>query len=73
MRYFRILYLTSEQQPDVLNMTCNIWNDPVGALDLSMPQILEALGDYFDFELPLDHAVDVGPTTGAGYGTGSSE
>jgi hypothetical protein len=50
MRYYRIIYLESDKQPDVLNMTCNIWNDPVGALDLSVPQIREALGDYFEFE-----------------------
>lgn len=53
MRYYRIIYLQSDKQPDVLNMTCNIWSDPLGALDLSVPQIREALGNYFDFEVAI--------------------
>ncbi len=50
MRFYRIIYLKSDQQPDVLNMTCGIWDGPLEGIDISVPQIQEALGDYFIFE-----------------------
>jgi hypothetical protein len=47
---FPILYLKPDQQPDVLNMNRGIWNGPLEGIDVSVPQIQEAPGDYFVFE-----------------------
>jgi hypothetical protein len=51
MQFSKILYLKSATQPDVLDLNCEEWNDPLMGRDISVPQVREALGEYFTLEL----------------------
>jgi hypothetical protein len=50
MRFYRVIYLQSDAQPDVLRLTCQDWDGPLLGTDISVPEIREALGSYFTFE-----------------------
>ena len=50
MRFYRVIYLQSAAQPDVLRLTCQDWDGPLLGKDISVPEIREALGGYFSFE-----------------------
>ena len=49
-RYYRVLYLQSNEQADVMNLTCQHWDDGRGGRDVTVAQMREALGQYFAFE-----------------------
>ena len=51
MLFSKIFYLQSASQPDVLDLNCQEWNDPLMGRDISVPEVREALGDYFTLEL----------------------
>jgi len=40
-----ILDIHSDKQPDIRQLTCSYWDDPVGASPLTLTQIQDALGD----------------------------
>ena len=50
MRFYRVIYLQSDTQPDVLRLTCQDWDGPLMGTDITVPEIREALGSYFSFE-----------------------
>ena len=50
MRFYRVIYLQSDAQPDVLRLTCQDWDGPLLGTDISVPEMREALGSYFTFE-----------------------
>jgi len=50
MRFYRVIYLQSDIQPDVLRLTCQDWDGPLQGKDISVPEMREALGEYFSFE-----------------------
>jgi len=50
VRFYKVLRLKSEQQPDVARLTCQQWNEPLMGRNISVPQMREALGEYFVFE-----------------------
>ncbi len=51
MQFSKIFYLKSATQPDVLDLNCEEWNDPLMGRDISVSQVREALGEYFTLEL----------------------
>ncbi len=51
-RFFKNLFLHSDKQPEVRTMICQIWAPPLWGRSISVPQMREALGDYFSFEFP---------------------
>ena len=51
MQFSKIFYLKSARQPNVLELNCQEWNDPLMGRDISVPQVREALGAYFTLEL----------------------
>jgi hypothetical protein len=50
MRFYRVIYLQSDTQPDVLRLTCQDWDGPLMGTDITVPEIRDALGGYFSFE-----------------------
>ena len=50
MRFYRVIYLQSDAQPDVLRLTCQDWDGPLLGTDITVPEIRDALGGYFSFE-----------------------
>jgi hypothetical protein len=50
MRFYRVIYLQSDSQPDVLRLTCQDWDGPLLGTDISVPEMRDALGSYFSFE-----------------------
>jgi hypothetical protein len=50
MRFYRVIYLQSDTQPDVLRLTCQDWDGPLMGTDITVPEIRDALGAYFSFE-----------------------
>ncbi len=60
IRFYKTLFLNSDQQPDVLTMTCQVWVDPRWGRVVSVPQMREALGDYFSFEFAEARSRDPG-------------
>jgi hypothetical protein len=50
MRFYRVIYLQSDVQPNVLRLTCQDWDGPLLGTDITVPEIREALGGYFSFE-----------------------
>ena len=46
-----ILYLRSENQPDILTMTCQHWADPTDAEYLTIKQMRKAMGSVFVLKL----------------------
>jgi hypothetical protein len=50
MRFYRVMYLKSDTQPDVLRLTCQDWDGPLLGTDISVPEMREALGVNFSFE-----------------------
>jgi len=49
-RFFKNLFLKSDKQPEVMTMICQVWSPPRQGRSVSVPQMREALGDYFSFE-----------------------
>ena len=52
MAFHRILYLTSEQPPEVLSLRCRYQTGPREGRDISVPQMHEALGKYLSLDIP---------------------
>ena len=52
MRFYRVLNLESDTQPDVVKLICQKWDDPLAGRNVSVPQMQQALGDYVSFEFP---------------------
>jgi len=50
LRYFKVFYLASERQTDILPMTCQVWNYPLLGRPVTIREIQEALGSYFTFQ-----------------------
>jgi hypothetical protein len=50
LRFFRVLNLRSQEQPEVLKLICQKSDDPLAGRNPSVPQMQEALGDYITFE-----------------------
>ena len=50
MRFYRVIRLHSERQPDVLQLVCQDWDDPFLGREISVPEMRMALGDTFSFE-----------------------
>ena len=50
MRFYRVLRLQSERQPDVLQLICQDWDGPLLGRDISVPEMRTALGDTFSLE-----------------------
>lgn len=50
MKFYRVIYLKSASQPDVLRLTCHDWDGPLLGTDISVPEMREALDGYFSFE-----------------------
>lgn len=51
MRFYRVIYLESDSQPDVMKMECQTWDGPMWPSEITLPQIREALGEVFTLEL----------------------
>jgi len=49
-RFFKTLFLKSDEQAEVMTMICQIWATPPWGRSISVPQMREALGDHFSFE-----------------------
>ena len=49
-RFYRVMYLQSDSQPDVMHLTCQDWDGPLLGRDISVPEMREALGGIFSFE-----------------------
>jgi hypothetical protein len=50
MRFYKVFYLKSERQPDIMPMYCQYWSYPLIGRPLTVRQVQEALGDHFTFE-----------------------
>ena len=50
MRFYRVMKLHSERQPDVLQLVCQDWDGPLLGRDISVAEMRAALGDTFSFE-----------------------
>jgi hypothetical protein len=60
-RFFKNLFLKSDKQPEVMTMICQVWAAPPMGRSISVPQMREALGDYFSFEF-----AETAPSRGQG-------
>ena len=49
-RFYKNLFLKSDEQEEVMTMICQVWSTPPRGRSISVPQMREALGDYFSFE-----------------------
>ena len=52
MRFYRVLYLRSATQPDVLKLVCQDWDGPLLGRKVSIPEMRAALGDVITLEIP---------------------
>ena len=50
MKFYRVMYLQSDSQPNVLRLTCHDWDGPLIGQDISVPEMREALGGIASFE-----------------------
>lgn len=50
MKFYRVMYLKSAAQPDVLRLICKDWDGPLLGEDISVPEMRETLGSIFSFE-----------------------
>jgi hypothetical protein len=50
LRFYRVLELKSDTQPEVLKLICQKSDDPLAGRNPSVPEMQEALGDYVTFE-----------------------
>ena len=50
MKFYRVMYLQSAAQPDVMRLTCQDWDGPLLGKDISVPEMRAALGGIFSFE-----------------------
>ena len=50
MRFYRVIKLQSERQPDVLQLVCQDWDGPLLGRNISVSEVRAALGDTFSFE-----------------------
>jgi len=58
LRFYKVFYLKSERQPDLLPMTCQVWSYPLIGRPVTIRQIQEALGEYFTFEFASQGSSD---------------
>ena len=49
-RFYKNLFLKSDEQEEVMTMICQVWSLPPRGRSISVPQMREAVGDYFSFE-----------------------
>jgi hypothetical protein len=49
-RFYKDMWLRSEDQPEVRTLMCQVWAAPLWGRSVSVPQMRQALGDYFSFE-----------------------
>lgn len=47
-----VMYLKSAKQPEVMRMSCQLWDDPNEAAHLSITQIRKTLAPLFTLQLP---------------------
>jgi hypothetical protein len=50
LRFYRVLNIRSEAQPEVLKLICQKSDDPLAGRNPTVPQMQEALGEYITFE-----------------------
>ena len=50
MRFYRVVYLKSDKQPDVMNLTCQDWDGPLMGKNISVAEMREALGTIMTLE-----------------------
>jgi hypothetical protein len=50
MRFYKVLRLKSERQPDVLKMVCQDWDGPLMGTSITVDEIKQAVGNYISFE-----------------------
>ena len=50
MRFYKVLRLKSERQPDVLKMVCQDWDGPLLGESITVDEIKQAVGSYISFE-----------------------
>jgi hypothetical protein len=50
MRFYRTLYLKSDNQPNVMQMVCQFWSYPLHGHGVSVPEIRKALGSVATLE-----------------------
>jgi hypothetical protein len=50
LRFYKVFYLASNRQTDILPMTCQVWNYPLLGRPVTIREVQEALGGYFTFE-----------------------
>jgi len=49
MRFYKVLRLRSERQPEVLKLVCQDWDGPLMGRPVTVGEIEKAVGDYFTF------------------------
>ncbi len=49
-RFYKVLYLKSDQYPDVMTLECQVFDEPNPGRWISVPDMQQALGKYFSFE-----------------------
>ena len=50
MKFYRVMYLQSDTQPGVMQLTCQDWDGPLQGKDITVPEMREALGNIAGFE-----------------------
>jgi len=50
MKFYRVMYLHSDTQPGVMQLTCQDWDGPLMGKDITVPEMREALGNIASFE-----------------------
>jgi hypothetical protein len=50
MKFYRVMYLQSDTQPGVMQLTCQDWDGPLMGKDITVPEMREALGNIASFE-----------------------
>jgi len=50
MKFYRVIYLKSDKQPGVMNLTCQDWDGPLMGKAVSVAEMREALGSVITFE-----------------------
>ena len=50
MRFYKVLRLRSERQPEVLKLVCQDWDGPLMGRPVTVGEIQQAVGAYFSFK-----------------------
>ena len=50
MRFYKVLRLSSERQPEVLKLVCQDWDGPLMGRPVTVGEIQKAVGAYFTFQ-----------------------